>query len=102
MGTAPTAGNNKVKAVAAFSPGEYLKGINVTNSISSLDKPVFVTSSKKEIPQVEGIISKVISNDKIQFKPTENGIHGSRMLWKSTKGQEDCWKSFTGFLNSIK
>jgi len=90
--------NKKVSAVAAFSPGEYLKGVQVTESISELNKPIFVTSSKQEIPQVEGIISKVKSTNKIQFKPKLKGIHGSRMLWKSTKGSQDCWKSFTQFL----
>jgi dienelactone hydrolase len=94
--------NDKVKAVAAFSPGEYLKGINLTDYIKNLQKPIFVTSSKKEISQVEGIISKVISTSKTQFKPIEKGIHGSRMLWKSTKGNQDCWKSFEGFLTSVK
>jgi len=97
-----TTKNDKIKAVAAFSPGEYLKGINVTNYITDLDKPVFVTSSKKEIAQVAGVISKVISSSKTQFKPTEEGIHGSRMLWKKTKGSQDCWKSFEGFLNQLK
>ncbi len=94
--------NNKIKAVAAFSPGEYLKGVDLTNYISNLDKPVFVTSSKKEIAQVEGIISKVKSTQIIQFKPNEKGIHGSRMLWKQTKGYQECWNEFTKFLNSIK
>ena len=94
--------NDKVKTVAAFSPGEYLKGINLTDYIKDLNKPVFVTSSKKEINQVEGIISKVISSSKTQFKPTEKGIHGSRMLWKSTKGNQNCWKSFEEFLKSVE
>ena len=94
--------NAKIKAVAAFSPGEYLKGINLTNYIDKLAKPVFVTSSKKEIPQVAGIISKVVSKTVIQFKATEKGIHGSRMLWKNTRGNQACWKSFEGFLKSVE
>jgi len=94
--------NDKIEAVAAFSPGEYLKGVDLTNSIVNLDKPIFVTSSKKEIKQVEGIISKVKSKEIFQFKPIEKGIHGSRMLWKQTKGNQECWDDFTKFLKSIK
>ena len=90
--------NPKIKAVAAFSPGECLKGLNLTNAIAALNKPVFVTSSKKEISQVAGIFSKVKSKNKVHFKPTVVGIHGSRVLWKKTKGHASFWKAFTDFL----
>lgn len=94
--------NDKVKAVAAFSPGEYFEGINVKDKIKNLTIPIFITSSKKEIVQVEGLLNKVISNSVRQFKPTKEGIHGSRMLWKTTSGHNECWKSFTSFLDSLK
>jgi len=94
--------NDKIKAVAAFSPGEYLKGIDLTNSIEELNKPVFVTSSNKEINDVTNLISKVKSKNKNQFKPAVKGIHGSRVLWKKTKGHENYWKSFIDFLNSVE
>ncbi len=94
--------NNKVKAVAAFSPGEYLKGVNLTESILSLDKPTFVTSSKKEIEQVTGIIQNIKSKQVVHFKPEVTGIHGSRALWKTTPGNKSYWKSFIGFLSNIQ
>ncbi len=94
--------NDKVKAVAAFSPGEYLNGINLTESISSLNKPTFVTSSKKEIEQVTGIIKNVKSDVVIHFKPKVKGIHGSRALWKETRGNNTYWKAFTDFLSLVE
>lgn len=94
--------NDKVKAVAAFSPGEYLKGVPVTESISSLIKPTFVTSSKKEIEQVTGIIKNVKSDILVQFKPEIEGIHGSRVLWSRTEGNASYWKAFTEFLSRVE
>lgn len=91
--------NEKVKAVASFSPGEYLKGVNVTESIKGMVKPIFATSSKKEIEQTAGVL-KLVKNV-THFKPNLKGIHGSRMLWESTVGNESCWKSFQYFLNQL-
>lgn len=91
--------NKKIKAVASFSPGEYLKGINLTESIKNITIPVFVTSSKKEIEQTASVTKFVKS--KLHFKPEVIGIHGSRALWGTTKGNESYWESFTVFLEGL-
>lgn len=91
--------NDKVKAVASFSPGEYLKGINLAASITDINIPVFVTSSKSEIGQTAEVIEHVKSGKVTHFKPEVAGIHGSRALWTSTDGNETYWKAFTDFLN---
>jgi alpha-beta hydrolase superfamily lysophospholipase len=96
-----TTSNDKVKAVASFSPGEYLKGLNLSESIIKLNKPVFVTSSKAEIAQTESVISKIISKEITHFKPEVKGIHGSRALWSTTIGNESYWEAFTGFLSNL-
>lgn len=95
-------GNNKVKAVATFSPGEYIKGINVTSTISNYNKPVFVTSSNSETLNVEALVSGISSDYLIHYKPKEKGIHGSRALWESTEGSEGYWNAFLTFLKSIE
>lgn len=94
--------NDKIKAVAAFSPGEYLDGVNLTESILNLNKPTFVTSSKKEIEQVAGIIKSIKSKQVTHFKPEVDGIHGSRALWKKTVGNNTYWKSFIDFLSRVE
>ncbi|MDT0552621.1 alpha/beta hydrolase [Urechidicola vernalis] len=93
--------NDKVKAIAAFSPGEYLKGINVTESITSMSKPTFVTSSRSETPKVEKLIQGINQQYVSHHKPIESGIHGSRGLWESTPGQDGYWKSFKSFLKQV-
>jgi len=90
--------SEKVKKIAAFSPGEYYKTINVKNSIKNISKPTFVTSSKKESLALKELISLVDINFVTHFTPTVEGIHGSRALWSSTKGNVDYWKAFTDFM----
>lgn len=93
--------NKKVKAVASFSPGEYLKGINLAKSISSLNKPTFVTSSNSEVNQTAEVVKFITPKYVTHFKPKVKGIHGSRALWESTQGNEDYWKAFKTFLKGI-
>jgi len=94
--------NKKVKAVASFSPGEYLRGVNLAESIKNLNKPTFVTSSKSEINQTAGVVRFVNTKYVTHFKPSVKGIHGSRALWETTQGNKNYWKAFTTFLKGIK
>jgi pimeloyl-ACP methyl ester carboxylesterase len=90
--------NNKIKAVAAFSPGEYLKNLNLTETLKNLRIPTFVTSSKREIIPVTKLVRFVNKENLIQYKPTVKGIHGSRAIWDSTVGHKEYWKAFKTFL----
>lgn len=94
--------NSKVKAVAAFSPGEYFKSIDINKSISNYKKPIFVTSSKSESASVTTLINKINPIYLTHFIPKVKGIHGSRALWKTTEGNETYWTSFNSFLSSLK
>jgi len=93
--------NNRVKAVAAFSPGEYLHGINLAESIKDLNKPCFVTSAKSEINQTAKVVRFVNKKYITQFKPNVTGIHGSKALWSTNSGHEVYWKAFKSFLKTI-
>ncbi|MCF6279326.1 MAG: alpha/beta hydrolase [Flavobacteriaceae bacterium] len=93
--------NEKVKAVASFSPGEYLKGIRMSDKLQDYKKPVFVTSSKKEVQQVKDLKINVVKGDYIHFEPSFEGVHGSRALWESTEGNDEYWKAFEIFLDMI-
>ncbi|WP_218597876.1 alpha/beta hydrolase [Polaribacter sp. NJDZ03] len=94
--------NAKIKAVAAFSPGEYFKGININKSISTYKKPVFVTSSLSESAGVKKLVDKVNASYLTHFIPEVKGIHGTRALWETTEGNETYWASFKEFLSSLK
>ncbi|MDX1830416.1 MAG: alpha/beta hydrolase [Lutibacter sp.] len=90
--------SSKVKAIAAFSPGEYYNTIDVKNSIKNMAKPIFVTSSKKESESVTELVALINPDYVTQFIPNVEGIHGSKALWKSTRGSENYWKAFVSFL----
>lgn len=93
--------NEKVKAVAAFSPGEYLKGIKMSDKLQDYKKPVFVTSSKNEIDQIDKLNIVMTDGFKFWFKPQIEGIHGSRVLWESTEGSDKYWEAFEAYLSMI-
>ena len=90
--------HDKVHTVLSFSPGEYLNPVNVKNSISGLDKPAFLTSSKSEQAQTKLLYDAITSTRKTQFVPNGNGEHGSRALWSDKADQAEYWAALKTFL----
>jgi dienelactone hydrolase len=93
--------NDKVSAAIAFSPGEYIPGTNIAQNISDLNKPVFITSSKKEAKEVSDFIKNVKSTIKEHFIPAGQGEHGSKALWTTTPNHAEYWDALKAFLNKI-
>lgn len=95
--------NEKIMAAIVFSPGEYFTDKNyIGNSIKSLLKPVFVTSSKEEANEVTDLMKDVNSRIKIQYIPISNGAHGSKVLWAETAGNQEYWIALMSFLDKIR
>lgn len=92
--------NPKVKAVAAFSPGEYFESVSISDSLKGFDKPIFITSSKQESDDAKLLISMVEPHLKDQFIPELKGYHGSKALWSKNKGNEKYWEAFNDFLKN--
>lgn len=93
--------NKLVESVLAFSPGEYIQGMQIAESIQGLNQPTFLTSSKSEISQTTPFFNKVTAANKVQFKPSGNGEHGSKALWEEMTDHEEYWTALTAFLNSL-
>lgn len=93
--------NPKVKAIVSFSPGEYLKGISMKDKLQGFKKPIFLTSSQKEIKQVEDLNIIMVDGFKFHFQPPFEGIHGSRALWETTEGNEKYWEALEVFLGMV-
>ena len=87
-----------VEKVLSFSPGEYLSPINVKTSITGLNKPAFLTSSKTEATGVTSFYNVITSTSKVQFTPTGNGVHGAKALWSSQPDQAEYWLAVKAFL----
>jgi dienelactone hydrolase len=93
----------EIKAILAFSPGEYLGGsASVRNAASLLSMPIFVTSASDpgEIAAARAIIDAARSSDKVQFVPRIAGVHGSSTLRadRNPKGAEENWAAVKEFL----
>jgi dienelactone hydrolase len=91
--------NRKVRAVIAFSPGEYFGDkLNLKSTISSFNKPLFVTSARSESADVSTLISDIKQSTVVQFIPKEEGIHGASALWKTTPNYNEYWREVILFV----
>jgi len=92
--------NEKLRSLIVFSPDEHLKGVKLAEQISDIKIPVFATSAKKEIPGAKKVLRKIDQSLVTQFKPIEEGFHGSKIMWESVKGYEKVWDAMTAFLEA--
>ncbi len=98
--------NPKVKAIIAFSPGEYFSSfnLNIQKEITGLKKPVYAACAKIEYPFMATLLSGVSSEYKTLFKPSgdKKGTHGSRILWNSSDCKREVWFDLLTFLTKNK
>lgn len=103
----PLAAENpgKVKAILAFSPGEYFpdKAL-VKTAAARVAVPVFITSSSDsgEIAEAKAIAAAVPGGRAEQYVPAA-GVHGSSTLIaaKDPKGAEANWAAVMAFLKKV-
>ncbi len=96
--------NENVKAVAAFSPGEYFKktpGI-VKETAKGFNKPIWVTCSQDEIASTDEIVKNIDPKKVSFFKPKCKGVHGSKALWDAEPCHDAYWKSLMTFLKGLE
>jgi len=94
---------DEIKAILAFSPGEYLRGAaTVRKAAAQVSIPIFVTSAKdpKEIAVARSILDVSPSAEKTQFVPQIAGVHGSSTLREDQNptGAEENWAAVKQFL----
>lgn len=95
-----------VKAVMAFSPGEYFDDKTlVARAAARVKAPVFVTSAQDghEIDEARTILAAVPGKDKEQFVPKQGGVHGASTLLraKNKDGAEPAWAAVIAFLGKV-
>jgi len=95
--------NPDIKAVIAFSPGEFFAPERTIQSeIKDFEKPVFAASSQRENKYVDELLSLVSPTNKTIFAPKNGGEHGSKSLWKSNPNNQEYWLALTMFFSNIK
>lgn len=93
----------QVKAVIAFSPGEYFgKKLNVMEVAKALTKPAFIACGSDEKKYVEPLAKAVRSAKKIFFVPPKGGAHGAACLDKKTEGETEYWIQLINFIQKVK
>jgi len=95
--------NSKVKAVIAFSPGEYfLPKFKIADELKGYLKQTFVASSKKEFKYVEKMFAEVPNETKTLFQPLDGeGVHGAKALWKENENNNEYWLALFLFFKSV-
>jgi dienelactone hydrolase len=95
--------NEHVKAIVAFSPGEYFAPEYQLKSIlANYPKPVFVGCTAEEflyLSDIEGFPG----TDKILFRPsTGEGLRGTHALLKENPSRDEYWLSLLIFFKSLQ
>lgn len=96
---------DRVRAVLAFSPGEYLGGQAVTGAAATLTMPIFISSATtlNEVAYAQPVFDAVGSADKVYFLPKAGGAHGSLAMIRSENpdGHEEVWAAVLSFLRRV-
>jgi dienelactone hydrolase len=95
-----------VKAVLAFSPGEYLGKPNAVHQAAArVAAPIYVTSSEDggEIAMARSILASSPARTKQQYIPAEGGVHGASTLLeaRNPRGAAANWRAVLQFLNGL-
>lgn len=95
--------NFKIKAVVAFSPGEYFGDeLNVKQSTSSICIPILTLTSRMEFADTKSLLDHVPSKFISFFQPTDGeGVHGSRALWERNPTNQEYWMALTQFFSGL-
>lgn len=96
---------SEVRAVVAFSPGEYLKDPrSVGHAAARVNVPIYVTSSSsaEEVRAAGTILAASPAKVKTQYVP-RYGVHGASTLIESRdpEGAADNWAHVLAFLNAL-
>jgi len=95
--------NENIKAVVAFSPGEYFEpDYQLKSILANYPKPVFVACTTSEyayLSEIEGFPDA----HKILFKPaTGEGLHGTKALFRENPSRDEYWLSLLIFFKSFQ
>ncbi|MCY1167244.1 Serine aminopeptidase, S33 [compost metagenome] len=91
-----------IKAVLAFSPGEYLGNATLVHQAAArLRIPLYLTSASdpEEVAAARSIVAASPSRGKVQFVP-RHGVHGSSTLLvdRDPQGAAENWSAVEAFL----
>lgn len=96
--------NYKVKAVVAFSPGEYFRPrFMVKDSLTGFEKPLFIAASDTEKPFITELVKDIPSGILTTYYQPENGTAmGAKMLWDEHTNNQKYWFELLVFFKGLE
>jgi hypothetical protein len=93
-----------VRAAISLSPGEFfLPMLSIQDTISGLQKPLLVTSSRLEFPYVEELLSNVAEDYKTIFVPeSAEGERGTGALLSDNPSNSEYWLAVLLFFKDLQ
>lgn len=93
---------NDIKAVIAYSPGEFFNTLSIAQYIKGLETPTYIGCTQTEYPYVSELASGISAQNFVLYKPEGgNGVHGVETLWWDSDTREECWLSLLFFLKDF-
>jgi dienelactone hydrolase len=94
---------SKITAALVFSGGDYLGKKQVVNAAKKVTTPFFATSAMSEVKEMTAVFNNLASTNKVFFKPSLGGVHGSSTLIakENPKGAEENWAAVLAFLATV-
>ena len=94
--------NQYVKAVIAFSPGEYFgDDLRMEEALDSWSKPLFIAVTRREEPYVRQMINKIPQDGYTLFLPEKKGVHGASALREDSPSKDEYWLALLLFINNL-
>jgi len=95
--------NPRVKAVVAFSPGEFFRpGLVVSEALTGFDKKVFIASTRAEYGYLGKMLSEIPEQQKTLFTPLNSpGTSGAKALWESSADHPEYWLALLMFFKEL-
>jgi len=95
--------NPNVKAVVAFSPGEYfLPKLSISKELEKMDKQVFVGATRQEYDYLKTMFAGISPEHITLFKPENSeGVYGIKALDSSNHERDEYWFALTLFFKKL-
>jgi hypothetical protein len=96
--------NEHVKAIIAFSPGEYFRPVlDMRSFLAGYPKKVFVGCTDQEFVYVQEMFSEIDGKNKIIFRPEfGHGVRGTSSLLRENPTRDEYWLSLLVYFKSLR
>lgn len=95
--------NPRVKAVVAFSPGEFFRPVlAVSDALTGFNKKVFIAATHAEHAYLGKMLSEIPDPQKTVFTPIHSpGTSGAKALWESSADHPEYWLALLMFFKEL-